>query len=267
MHIEVTTPAEAVQMAIEICKNYGDKINPRGINTREINNVSMLISNPWQIPFELKGRNLRPFIGAVECLQLVGMVSMPELVVAGSRPFARFLDSGIFHGAYGPRIYGKLDPLIKLLKEDPYSRQAILTIYSSEKDLNSGMKDIPCTLSLQFFIRNNELCLRTSMRSNDVWLGLPYDLVQFCGLQGAVAKALDLPMGWYSHNVGSMHLYESDLEATEKLELTAIEQKEYKPLWSGETIEEISVAARLILNSQIDEESGTEFEKWLISAL
>lgn len=49
------------------------------------------------------------------------------------------------------------------------------------------------------------------MRSNDVYLGLPYNLVQFSALQEIVAGWLGIEVGSYHHFTDSLHVYEKDL--------------------------------------------------------
>jgi hypothetical protein len=73
-------------------------------------------------------------------------------------------------------------------------------------------KDIPCTLSIQFFIRDGRLHCVTTMRSNDIWLGLPYDIFCFTCLQRLIAEALKVPTGFYIHQAGSLHLYARNAE-------------------------------------------------------
>lgn len=270
MYKQLDIPAEVVVHAINNMIENGSLTSPRGIPTYEINNVTYVINKPWNIPFDVEGRELRPFIGAIEALQLVGQTIAPELLVNGSKVFERFSNGGIFHGAYGQRMYGRLHPLVQLLKKDPETRQAVLTIYNSATDLNVNVNDVPCTLSIQFFIRENKLCARTSMRSNDVWLGLPYDLIQFIALQGAVAKALGVPMGWYSHSVGSMHLYKQDVDLASDVKLLDDYAADYQPLWSGSDIANISTTARAILNHQhrlLKYGELTLFELWLLQSV
>jgi hypothetical protein len=80
---------------------------------------------------------------------------------------------------------------------------------SDLKDAYHGnKKDIPCTLNLQFFIRGEHLYCIATMRSNDAWMGMPYDIYCFTSLQCLLAEHLGLKVGFYQHNVGSMHLYE-----------------------------------------------------------
>jgi hypothetical protein len=73
------------------------------------------------------------------------------------------------------------------------------------------VNDLPCTLSMQFIRRGEHLHCSVCMRSNDVWLGLPYDVFCFSTIQRLVAHRLGLKAGKYIHNVGSLHVYTRDL--------------------------------------------------------
>lgn len=267
MEIHVESPREAFYWGVQIALQAGKPSAPRGKPIREVWNYTCHIDYPHLIPFEIPGRALRPFIGAVEALQLVGQVAHPDLVIAGSKAMGNYTDDGIFHGAYGHRVYGQLQRVVHLLQSDPDSRQAVITIYDGSRDLGQPVRDIPCTLTIQFYIRQGELGMRVSMRSNDVWLGLPYDLTQFAALQCAVADSLDIPAGLYTHTVGSLHIYESDIEAAGGLATIPPllgHERQYVPLWGGKSWEENSRRARGILNGvgcpPLDE--LTDFERW-----
>lgn len=262
MLISCETPSEAVVDSIDALKNLGELTSPRGMSTMEIVNAQIMIQRPWLIPFEVGNRNLRPFIGCVEALQLVGQVAAPNVVLKGSGAFKQFTNDGIFHGAYGQRVYGQLSEVVETLRRDPDSRQAVMTIFNAATDLGRGKNDIPCTLTIQFLIRKDKLNMRVNMRSNDVFLGLPYDLVQFGALQGAIAKALNVEMGWYCHTAGSLHMYLRDLDKCADLTAESADY-DYEPLWSGDTIEEISGNARSILFDFVDEHplQITDFER------
>lgn len=263
MFIVTETPSQALELASNLLITKGELSSPREIKTLEILNASIEITKPWNIPLHLLNRKLNQEIGAKETLQLVGQTSDPEAMVNISKTFVQFTDGGIFHGSYGNRVYGNLTKLVALLQKDSFTRQAVLTIFDSNKDLNADVKDVPCTLSLQYFVRDNKLIARTSMRSNDVYLGMPYDFVQFIGLQGAIAKSLGIEMGSYFHTVGSLHLYEKHLpEAKLILANPDYYQEQYSPLWSDSNIEQISSLARKILKGEILN-NLTDFEKFL----
>ena len=130
-------------------------------------------------------------------------------------------DDGTVRGAYGPRLLGtynsinQLENVISLLCRKTTTRQAVIQIFD-KADLIGEKKDIPCTQALQFLLRDNYLELIVTMRSNDVFRGLPHDIFCFTMLQEFVANELsermdvDIKLGGYKHFVGSFHLYDKD---------------------------------------------------------
>ena len=91
-------------------------------------------------------------------------------------------EDGIVFGGYGPRIFGQVDQIqsvIELLKERPTSRRAVIQIFD-KTDIATATprKEIPCTIALQFFVRDDKLAAIATMRSNDAYWGLPHDV--FC---------------------------------------------------------------------------------------
>lgn len=122
------------------------------------------------------------------------------------------------NSAYGWRILSKFgfdqwEHVKKLLHKDPLSRQAVIHIKDAD---NRPTKDTPCTVYLQFFIRNDKLNLSVHMRSNDIWMGVPYDMFSFCFLQMKMAMELGVEIGQYTHYAGSLHLYERDYKIAMK---------------------------------------------------
>src|SRR5690606_23406544 len=119
-------------------------------------------------------------------------------------------DKKTIHGAYGPRLVGKgekdqLKNVIKILKKKPSSRQAVIQLFDAADILEDHL-DIPCTCTLQFLIRGGKLHMFTSMRSNDVFLGLPHDIFAFTIIQEIMARSLGCDLGDYKHFVCSLHL-------------------------------------------------------------
>lgn len=135
--------------------------------------------------------------------------------------YSEFSDDGVtVHGGYGPRIFGnnhdgQFFRVLNLLKVKPFSRQAVIQIFDSD-DLLESHEDIPCTCTMQFFVRKNRLHLLVSMRSNDAFLGLPHDVFSFSMIQEIMAVALGYEIGTYKHSVGSLHLYDTNVEKAEQ---------------------------------------------------
>ncbi|MBW8189678.1 thymidylate synthase [Neiella marina] len=123
---------------------------------------------------------------------------------------------GTIHGAYGPRFYGmhgKFDQIrsvIRLLKRKPKTRQAVIQLFDAS-DIHKQYNDTPCTISLQFMIRDEQLHMFTNMRSNDAYRGLPHDIFVFSMIQEIIAKVLGYELGEYNHFVSSLHVYDCDL--------------------------------------------------------
>lgn len=243
----------------------GESIAPRGLATLERRWAQFTVLNPLTFPLRVEGREFRDVIGVLEGLSLVGQIAVPESFTQRVKKFGDFLDHGVFHGSYGSRVYGRLGDLAALLERDPDTRQAVLSVYDSRSDLGPTKRDIPCTLTLQYQRRGRELEAHTSMRSNDLWLGTPYDLVQFSILQASLAQAIGALPGRYIHTVGSLHLYERDWAAAEKVGPTTMADghEVYFPLWNcADDIGEISSRARQLLLWPAAFEPGTDFELW-----
>lgn len=243
-------------------KNYGSHASPRDMPTLELLNFGLTLTKPWDsVPTGIRRPRLNPSIGFAEGLQLVAGESHPKLLARIAPTFERFMEpDGSLHGAYGPRVMHYIRRVIRLLARDPDSRQAVVNIFDVALDLHQGdnaPKDIPCTIALHFMLRNGKLILITRMRSNDVWLGLPYDVMQFTLLQIAMANALDVEPGIYYHSSNSMHLYDRDLAAASELRYVSSYEEHEQHLrdwgmWTGVgargmSWEEIQHRARVLL--------------------
>jgi thymidylate synthase len=104
----------------------------------------------------------------------------------------------------------QLDLVISLLKDNPETRQAAISIYDG-KEINDYANDTPCTYAVQFTVLNGKLNMSVVMRSNDLWYGFCNDQYQFSCLQMYVAYELNLPVGTYYHFAHNLHLYNDKL--------------------------------------------------------
>ncbi len=107
------------------------------------------------------------------------------------------------------------------LIKDKDTRQAIVR-FSLPDHQWMGNKDQICTMHGNFLIRENKLHLSIVMRSNDLTLGLIYDLPWFMSLIDRMVSELkktypELEKGTYTHTVHSMHVYERNKEMILKM--------------------------------------------------
>lgn len=128
---------------------------------------------------------------------------------------ADYSDNGdYFAGAYGPRLWPQWNYLLETLKKDRDSRQAVATIFTP---CPGPTKDVPCTLSLQVFIRHDRLHGIMTMRSNDLWLGLPHDFFNFAQMTNWLAGQLEVGLGSMAVQAGSSHIYARNFEAVDRV--------------------------------------------------
>lgn len=109
------------------------------------------------------------------------------------------------------------------LLSDPYSRRATMMILDSDH-LNSITKDYPCTVYLNFLIRDNKLHLFVRMRSQDAIYGMGNDAPFFSIVHELMYWTLkhdltftDLELGTYHHSSDSFHVYHRHYEMLDKI--------------------------------------------------
>lgn len=106
--------------------------------------------------------------------------------------------------------FDQIEKVIELLKTDPHSRRAVININTPNPNVIET-KDEPCTIMLQFLLRDGKLYCTTVMRSNDIYLGFPYDIAFFTEVQKIIADRLKVEYGTYTHFATSFHVYDRDL--------------------------------------------------------
>jgi len=100
----------------------------------------------------------------------------------------------------------QLDIIIQMLKDNPKTRQAAISIYDA-KEISDYTNDTPCTYAVQFTILHGRLDMCVTMRSNDLWYGFCNDQYCFSKLQEMVSNELNIEPGVYYHFAHNMHLY------------------------------------------------------------
>jgi len=104
----------------------------------------------------------------------------------------------------------QLDKVVAMLKENPNTRQAAVSIYDG-KEISSYKYDTPCTYAVQFTVLNNKLNMCVTMRSNDLWFGFCIDQYCFSKLQELVSERTGYEVGTYYHFAHNLHLYNDQL--------------------------------------------------------
>jgi thymidylate synthase len=217
MHLKAEILDDLLMEVYEYLLSDGRRLKGRRGAYRELSGVLLEVNNPLSriSNTETKGT-------VFSCLgELLWYLSGSNNYdyIAHYIPYEQYVCVGLdrtIEGAYGPRLlnmHNRVDQIsyvVELLKENPSSRQAVIQLYDAS-DIYIHQKNIPCTLTLQFLLRDNKLDMFTSMRSNDVLLGLPNDFFCFSMIQELIACKLKCELGTYKHFVASLHIYESDI--------------------------------------------------------
>ena len=134
---------------------------------------------------------------------------------------SQFSDDGLrFFGAYGVKVVDQLPYVCEALAKDPDTRQAVINIW---RESPRPSKDIPCTLSLQWLIRDGSLHCLDTMRSSDAWLGWPYDVINMSLISAYIRLVLktrygvEVGLGDLTLTAGSQHLYADNWPAVQKI--------------------------------------------------
>ncbi|MGN9764273.1 thymidylate synthase [Micromonospora sp. SD12] len=190
----------------------GKLVAPRDLTTTEVVGAHLCLTNPRRRLVAVAPiRVINPAFAVAEALWILSGSDDPWIFDFNDN-LRRYADDGVLQGAYGPRIrrwdgsVDQLDTVVRKLTVDRQSRQAVVQIFDPARD-HRGYRDVPCTLGYRFFIRQGRLVMHTSMRSQDLWLGFPYDIFATTLLHELMAGWLGVEVGEYHHHVDSLHLY------------------------------------------------------------
>jgi len=245
--------------------------SPRGSKIKENLAVTLVLSNPRARLLSCVKRNTNYGFAVGEFLWYWNGKRDLETMLYYNKRMKDYSDDGeTLNSAYGYRLKvenaqfinpkGQWSTAIHTLVKDPDSRRAVLHINRASDQLVAdieGSSDVPCTLSLQFFIRDNRLDLHVHMRSNDIMWGLTYDLFSFTLFQECMLLELkewekfkDLKLGKYYHTAGSLHIYEKHFDQASEICMEYGLGVDYKqpqePLVSLEDLDKVSDVEKVL---------------------
>ena len=120
---------------------------------------------------------------------------------------------GPTYGAQLRNFNGTLDQLSKLvydLKHDKTSRRHLITIWNPLQ--LDQMKLPPCYHSMQFYVDSNDnISLDVSMRSGDLFVGVPYDFALLSTLLIVIAEEVNLKPKCLNLNITDCHIYKNHI--------------------------------------------------------
>lgn len=207
----------------QVMENHQYESSPRGSKIKENIALSFSITDPRNRLLYIPERDFSLSYCMAEMLWYLSGSNSTEWIANYSTFWKNISDDGTTaNSAYGARLFRQHPKIAQgrftqweyikeELRKDPDSRRAVMHIRVPDDSIDAKL-DVPCTLSLQFFIRDNLLHLVVHMRSNDVVLGLSFDVPAFTMMQELMALELGLELGTYTHIANSMHVYERHFE-------------------------------------------------------
>ena len=194
----------------------------------ELLDIELVLSDPRKSVLSLPIRNMSRRYAAGELLCYIRGTNKKEDFAFYSKSWDKLANpDGTINSAYGYRMFHpvfdentetRFHYALTQLLENSDTKNAIVMM-RDDRDLHPDhQKDRCCTLCLCFNIRDGKLNCHTIMRSQDLWLGLPYDVFCFTRLMqimlynynAACEDGKEVQLGTYTHQVLNLHLYEKD---------------------------------------------------------
>lgn len=198
--------------------------------------VTTLYTRPMERVLFNASRDANPFFHLMESLWMLAgrndATWLDKFVSDFSSRFAE--DTGLQHGAYGFRWrehFGvdQLDKVVDILRKNPGSRQAILTMWDPCVDLGFFKRDLPCNTQVYLRVRKeievvgasqvsglggahqeqvSYLDITVCCRSNDIiWGAYGANAVHFSVLQEYLAARIGVGVGRYYQISNNYHAY------------------------------------------------------------
>lgn len=184
--------------------------------TRDVNPFFHLMKSLWMLSGRRDVASLDPFIGTLK----------------------KYSDDGeTYHGAYGYRwrhFFGhdQLSEIIQILRDDPTTRRAVLTMWDPDADLGGSSKDHPCNTQIYFRVTGGVLDMTICCRSNDaIWGAYGANAVHMSVLQEFMAAASGLVVGRMYQLSNNLHAY---VDVFERLSSVVVDQSSVSLCWENQ---------------------------------
>lgn len=220
LNINARNVNHALPAALVAIRNSGIPVAPRGMKTLEIDGpVTTTYAYPDEMVLFNPVRDANPFFHFFEALWILRGRDDVAFLAHFLPRMAEFSDDGKrFHAPYGYRLRNagtgidQIEKCIELLKADPDTRQAVMSIWSPMLDNpDIKTKDKPCNDMIMLKIREGKLRMSVCNRSNDViWGAYGANVVQFSTLLKYMAGRIGVGIGTYTQFSDSFHIYDDN---------------------------------------------------------
>ena len=259
MEMRIRNEPELITLYQCLLKN-GEWTKPRGEECLEIENFTYTV-NPFVRFNSFEGRNFNLKYLKREMTWYIHADPTDLSIAEHAAQWGKIVANGKLNSNYGSYWFGKygVSHITRLLTQDPMSRRAVIPMYGTDIDhMDLAAKDVPCTLAIEFRLRNNRLNARAIMRSQDILWGMANDLPTFSFLQEIVACLLNAEVGTLTVSCGSFHVYRSRMD----MFMQIIDKNTHVPI-EDKPPRIHRYEAHNILTQSVNPEFG--FSKWLLN--
>ena len=202
------------------------EVYSRAGNTKELLHVALSINDPIQRWISQKYPPINISYALADLICVLSGSDDASIINYWNRRLPQFAGNySNYPGAYGKRIkyrfdIDQLEGVFDTLNNHPESRQAVILIWDPTTDLpqkngKPNNEDIPCNICSMIKVRKGKLEWTQIMRSNDLIMGFPYDIILFTSLQEIIASWLNVEVGTYNHISDSLHIYDNKTDIIE----------------------------------------------------
>ena len=125
---------------------------------------------------------------------------------------AEFGDMGPVYGKQWRDFHGvdQITRVIDSIRSRPYSRRHVVSAWNAAETEQMALP--PCHMFFQFYVGAGRLSCHLYIRSNDLFLGAPFNIAQYALLTHMVAQQTDLDVGELVYTIGDAHAYTNHLD-------------------------------------------------------
>lgn len=111
-------------------------------------------------------------------------------------------------------VTDQLTNLIEGIRRDPYGRRHIITAWNPGNIDNMALP--PCHVMAQFYVEGTKLSCMLTQRSNDLFLGSPYNIASYAIFTSMIAQVTGFRPGELVYSQGDVHIYHNHFDAVKE---------------------------------------------------
>ncbi len=129
--------------------------------------------------------------------------------------------------APGGRLINQIAAVVEAIRENPDSRRHVVSAWNvadlpdeklppDENARRGKMALAPCHMFFQFYVAEGRLSCQLYVRSNDLFLGAPFNIAEYALLTHMIAQQCDLDVGDFIYTIGDAHIYLNHLDQVDE---------------------------------------------------